>query len=111
MYKLVVEMKDVGTFETFSEAFREFFKKIKEITSSGMGTSWQVLETMCWIERHYDETYNIVRYLYFYEARDLAYRIGLMKEMKIQENVGVDERVANSLIDRAFEESPEIINQ
>ena len=109
MYKLVVEIEDVGTFETFPEVFREFFKKVKEITSNG--TSWQVLETMCWIERHYDENYNIVKYLYFYEARDVAYQIGLMKEMKIQENIGVDEKIANSLIDRAFKESPEIINQ
>jgi len=115
MYKLVIAMEDVGTFKTFPEAFREFFKKVREMIATG--TSYQILETTCWIERHSLERigsnrgFNTKSTLYFNGVKDLAYKIGLMKEMKIQNGLGVEERVADSLIDVAFQEASEVFKE
>ncbi|MBI2058061.1 MAG: hypothetical protein HYT63_03745 [Candidatus Yanofskybacteria bacterium] len=70
MFKVVVAMEDVGTFKNFGEAFKVFFDKVKELV--GQGASLNVLETTCWIE------YSKIQ-MYFYDARDLAYKVGILK--------------------------------
>jgi phage-related protein len=45
---------------------------IKESVSQG--TAWQVLETMHWIQENNNEP------LLFYDARDKAYKLGLLEK-------------------------------
>ena len=52
-----------GEFETFAKAFRAFYDAINKLIAEG--TTWQVLETTCWIE-YTGTTIN------FHEARDIA---------------------------------------
>jgi len=73
MYKLTFDLKEVGEYPNFKEAFIRLYLLVKE--SIKEGTSWQVLETMHWIEEP-----NNTRPLLFYEARDKAYQMGLLTD-------------------------------
>lgn len=77
MFKVMIEGKEVGSFRSFVEAFRAMFDRVEEMITRG--TSWQMLETTCWIEK--DGRYA----LGFYDARDLAYSMGLLKAGKLQD--------------------------
>ncbi|MEK7072465.1 MAG: hypothetical protein AAB969_02740 [Patescibacteria group bacterium] len=72
IYVVTIGLADVGVFNNFPDAFKKFWadivKQIKE------GTSWQVLETMNWITRISNTQLPIL----FYDARDLAFNIGLI---------------------------------
>lgn len=82
MFTSTVELKNVP-FTTFEEAFRDFFTRIKTMIAGG--TSWQVLETSCWIEYLNEETNKRIPAL-FYDARDIAYHVGLLAgEGELQE--------------------------
>jgi hypothetical protein len=63
------------SFDNFYDAFKVFYEKVKEMISGG--SSWQVLETMVWIE-YVSTTPKLKLPMMFYEARDLAYDIGLL---------------------------------
>jgi hypothetical protein len=79
MFGLTIEGKEVGKFDTFVEAFSTMFHKVKEIIERG--TSWQSLETACWIDCNGKDE------LMFYDAKDLAYNIGLLKDGELQDGV------------------------
>lgn len=63
---------------SFKEAFTDMFKWVDNLLKSG-GMSYQVLETAIWIERSGRDP------LFFYDARDLAYEIGVMVDGKLIE--------------------------
>lgn len=80
-FRVTVCLKDIGDYSTFSEAFRIFFGKIKEMVKSG--TSLQVLETTNFITHT-----ELDAPMDFYTARDFAYDIGLLAgDGELQENV------------------------
>ena len=65
--------KDEGPFHTYVKAFANFFPRVTAMLSRG--TSYQMLETACWIEGNFGAR----RYpLAFYDARDLAYDLGIL---------------------------------
>lgn len=66
---------------TFEAAFVAFFDEVKAMVIRG--TSWQVLETACWIEGIFESEVNgkIARGpLYFYDAKDFAHDVGILVE-------------------------------
>ncbi|HEY4484480.1 MAG TPA: hypothetical protein VI978_02020 [Candidatus Paceibacterota bacterium] len=69
-FNVVVAMENVGSLESFGEAFKVFFEKVKKLVAEGM--SCRVLKTTCWIE-------YAGAVMYFYDARDLAYKVGVLK--------------------------------
>jgi hypothetical protein len=73
VYKLTFNLKEVGAYPNFKEAFIRMYLLVKE--SIEKGTSWQVLETMHWIEEP-----NSKVILLFYEARDKANKMGLLTD-------------------------------
>ncbi len=60
MYKATYQLKEIGEFETLTEAFKAIYDAIK----TEKVLLWQMLETTIWIECP-------GRTLSFYEARDL----------------------------------------
>lgn len=44
-FKVMIELKDVGEFKTFPEAFAFFFDSITEMVRKG--TTYQMLESAC----------------------------------------------------------------
>lgn len=76
----VVGLEYKGPFTTFPEALEEFFSRISARVAEG-GMSECTLETACWIERK--EIKNGMPQkdlpLYFYNARDFAWHIGLLR--------------------------------
>lgn len=77
MFNVTVALEARGTYPTFAEAFIKFFKDIKAMLDKG--TSYQVLETACWIEMETTENDGPMRMIMnFYDARDLAYDLGLL---------------------------------
>lgn len=70
MYTVAIYLKDIGKFPTFYEAFKAFYEALKAELKTG--ATWQAIETTCWIE-HNNEP------LYWYQSRDLAYKLGIMK--------------------------------
>ncbi|MBI2676858.1 MAG: hypothetical protein HYX21_02860 [Candidatus Yanofskybacteria bacterium] len=93
MFEVVVAMETVGKFPNFQEAFRVFFDKVKKLV--GQGASLNVLGTTCWIEYS-----NIL--MYFYDARDLAYKVGVLKGRG--ELVDPLPKIDHQVIDVAFAE-------
>ena len=76
MFKVMIAMQDVATAPNFPEAFALMYREIKKLLDNG--TSYQVLETtnfISWLDPGSEE--EIV--LPFYDARDLAYTLGLIK--------------------------------
>ncbi len=80
MYKLTIELKEVGEYKTFSEAFRELYERVKKMLKDGMALF--TLEQTIFIETEID---GIKCPLGFYDARDLACEIGLLENGKLQE--------------------------
>ena len=77
MFKLIHNMAEVGEYDTFDEAFIEMYHRVKSDIESNEGTSWQLLETACWIEAATGEL------MMFYEARDAACISGLLVDGKL----------------------------
>jgi len=73
VYKLTFNLKEAGEYPNFKEAFIRMYLLVKE--SIKQGTSWQVLETMHWIEEP-----NSKVPLLFYDARDKANKMGLLTD-------------------------------
>lgn len=75
-------LNETSEHKTFEEAFEWLYVKMKEGLEKNE-ISYQSLETMIWIK----EPDNIGA-TYFYDARDKAYMLGLLKNGKLQEKVG-----------------------
>lgn len=85
MYRVIVELKDIGLFDTFAAAFPAMYQAVKEILQRPAPT-YQTLETACWIE--YGNPSAVSRmlggsHLDWYNARDLAYSLGIMSDGKL----------------------------
>jgi|WetSurMetagenome_2_1015567.scaffolds.fasta_scaffold1166173_1 hypothetical protein len=74
MFTLVYALENFGPYDTFVEAFKEMYNKVKKDISEGE-MSWQVLETMVWIEEK-----GRRNPIMFYEARDLAHENGFIDD-------------------------------
>lgn len=100
MFRVIVGLEDICDRDTFVEAFRVFFDKIKEMIEAG--TSWQALETtnfIVFISQDEDGKTRSIQ-MNFYQARDFAYEIGLMAgKGELQESV---EEPPPDVIQRAF---------
>lgn len=68
MFEATYQLKSLGKFPTFAEAFKVIYDAIK----SDEHLSWQILETTTWIES--DEALPTM----FYEARDRMCREGYL---------------------------------
>lgn len=79
MYSLTYGLKKVSKHETFSDAFIALFDKIMAEDS----VSLQILETSIWISD--DDNPQIIP-TFFYEAKDIAIKIGILKDCKIDED-------------------------
>ena len=75
-FEVVINLKTVGKYPTFDEAFKVFYTTINNMIKRN-SMPLQLLETACWIEPS-----NSLPYL-FYEARDKAYEKGLLKDGKL----------------------------
>jgi len=71
MFKVTIALKDVGEYDNFPAAWKRMFGDIFAALHN-QGMSYQVLDTMCYITRDNSGPVS------FYDARDLAYRCGLM---------------------------------
>jgi len=74
MYQVTYALSRIGNYKTFEEAFIALYKKLKE-DMEGPGMSWQLLETAVWIEEP-----GMMGPTMFYEARDRACTMGLLKD-------------------------------
>lgn len=79
MYELTYALETIDTYPTFAEAFKELFRRLNEDLEKG--TSWQMIETTIWIEPP-SRDHPIM----FYDAKDHAYKIGLLVDGKINED-------------------------
>lgn len=64
--------------KTFKEAFTDMFKWVDDLLQKGQ-MSYQVLETAIWIEVTSGQP------IMFYDARDLACEMGILKDGKLVE--------------------------
>lgn len=80
MYKLTYALSKVGNYETFEEAFVELYNRLMK-DMEGPGMSWQLLETAIWIEEP-----DLIGPTMFYEARDKACKMGLLKDGQLNPN-------------------------
>jgi len=78
MYEAVFALESLGSFSLFEEAFKALYHKIK----SEPNLSLQVLETATWIR---EESSKVP--IMFYDARDMACNLGLLKDGKLVEEV------------------------
>jgi len=76
MYEAVFALESLGRFLHFEEAFKALYYKIE----SESNLSLQVLETATWIKEESSELP-----IMFYDARDLACKLGLLKYGKLVE--------------------------
>lgn len=72
-YMPVVNLANGKKYESFKEALNDFIAQVR--TSVQQGTSWQILETGCWIAR---EKLGTTMPLCFYNARDFGIKMGLL---------------------------------
>ncbi len=78
MYQVRVGEDQQGPFEGFAEAFKVFFEGVIRMVEEG--TSWQVLETYCWVEFTGEIRGGSIRFpIMWYDARDLGYDLGLLQ--------------------------------
>lgn len=79
MFKLTFNLQELEkNYNTFEEAFADLYYMVKE--SIKEGTSWQVLETMHWIE----DTNLPRKPIMFYDARDRACDMGILVNGKLR---------------------------
>ena len=77
IFKVVIQMEDKGSYLSFKEALRVFLSESDRIVKEG--TSFQVLESMCWIEFN-DDPKTI---MYFYALREMADELGILVDGKL----------------------------
>jgi Asp-tRNA(Asn)/Glu-tRNA(Gln) amidotransferase C subunit len=86
---------EFGPFNSFLEAFRKFHEEVLKMVKEG--TSYQVLETFCWIECEGRGP------IFIYEIGDAAYSLGLMDEKgKLIDGVEVSEEEVAKIFGVAF---------
>ena len=81
MFKAVYSLKEIGSFETFKEAFKALY----DIVQAELGKvtlSWQILEAATWIENT-SQMINLP--VLFFDARDIACDKGWLVNGKWQE--------------------------
>ena len=71
-WKAIYNLEEIGCFNTFKEAFTAIYYAVKKESV----VTWQLLETALWIIADLPEANPI----YFYEARDLACEMGILKD-------------------------------
>lgn len=76
MYEVIISLEPIGQYESFKTAYFKFIEEIKTILKQG--SSWQWLETMNFLVR-IDPSGSTIP-MPFYEARDFAFDVGLMKK-------------------------------
>jgi hypothetical protein len=78
-FVMCINLEDRSEHASFGEAFKAFFDGIMEMMRNG-GTSWQALETACWIEGVFEVGNGVeVRGpLMFPDARDFAIEEGIL---------------------------------
>jgi len=74
-WKVTFAMKEIGCFDTFKDAFVALYCAIKKESS----LTYQLLETATWIISDVPQAVPI----YFYDARDMAYNMGILKDGKL----------------------------
>jgi hypothetical protein len=74
MYELTYALQTIGNYKTFEEAFIALYNRLTK-DMEGPGMSWQLLETAVWIMEPGEDLPTM-----FYEARDRACRMGLLKD-------------------------------
>jgi len=102
MFKLIIGLEDKESFQTFGETVGAFMAKIRETAKEQGGISWQWLETTNFIEHDVfvpAENLTVKCALNFPDTRDIAHRLGIMKEGQVVENPPV---VSPLLIDMIF---------
>ena len=75
MFEATYQLKSLGKFQTFVEAFKVIYDTINDAIKLNEPLSWQVLETTTWIESDSD---NAISPIMFYEARDKMCREGYL---------------------------------
>lgn len=101
-FKVIVLMEEIGEYDTFEEAFAKFFAVIREKFGTPEMPTLQLLETTNFIEHRVESSLlesTIECVVDFYAARDFAYKVGLLKEGKLQ---NLEEPVPSELVDCAF---------
>ncbi|MBT6691643.1 hypothetical protein HOB10_04920 [Candidatus Parcubacteria bacterium] len=78
VFSVTVGLEEKGAHSNFPAAFKQFWATIMDILDQG--TSWQMLETTNFLVMFTEDGQRIP--LDFYDARDLAFDIGLMQEVK-----------------------------
>jgi hypothetical protein len=88
MYESTYALETIGTFNTFEEAFAAIYHRLKT-DLEGSGMSYQLLETSIWIKNTNMSWIpgNPLNPIFFYDARDKACNIGLLKDGVLQEDV------------------------
>jgi len=99
MFKVFVELKPVGEFETFQEAFEDFFHKTKELVSRG--TTEMILETACFIQYEFTTDENpLTTAMHFSKAKSFAHEAGVLTESgELQDPPG---EITESVVQKAF---------
>lgn len=98
MCTVMIGLKELENFSTFSEAFKLFLSKVKEQVKQ-QGATWQVLETTNFIFLTTADGKKFA--MDFYRVRDFAYENGLMNNGEFQER----EELPVEVVRRAFEKS------
>ncbi len=70
-------VNEKSSHDSFEDAFRWLFKKMKENPPTSYQTPYQTLETMIWIV---EENKPRETFMDFYHARDHAYQRGIIKD-------------------------------
>jgi len=89
MFKVVIGLKNKEFFQTFGEAVGALMAKIREIAKEQGGLSWQWLETTNFVEHdvYMPKEKMIVKCaLNFFDTRDIAHRLGIMKNGQVVKN-------------------------
>lgn len=94
MFEVLVNLKPVGEYTSFNEAFIKFFEEIDAALKEGTSVQW--LETANFLVRKDPSGIGVMT---FYDARDFAYDIGLMADCKIQKDVA---EPAPTVVSQAF---------
>lgn len=77
MYELTYGLQTIGKYKTFEDAFIALYNRLNK-DMEGPGMSWQLLETAVWIMEPGEDLPTM-----FYDARDRACRMGLIKDGKL----------------------------
>lgn len=102
MFKILIGLKEKGSFQTFSEAVGAFMAEIREIMKKQGGLSLMWIQTTNYIEHDVFVTAKNITVkcaLNFSDTRDIAHRLGLMKNGQMVAN---PPEVSPLLVDMIF---------